>query len=93
MYLAVMLALLISMGCVIVRGTLGPTVYDRLLAVNAFGTNIVVVIALLAFLVDDMMFLDIALVYGLINFITTIALLKFVKHNSFDDLPKGRKHG
>lgn len=80
MIIATMLIILISMACVLGRGIIGPTTYDRLLASNAFGTNIVLVIVLLAFLMDEMMFVDIALVYGLINFISNIALLNYFKY-------------
>ena len=75
--------ILMSMACVILRGIVGPSRYDRLLAANAFGTNVVVAIVLLSVLVDNMMFLDVALVYGLINFVSTIALLKYAKYGSF----------
>lgn len=79
------LAILAAMGLVILRSIKGPTVQDRILAANAFGTNTVAFILLLAFMVDDMMFLDIALVYALINFITTVALLKYFRHGRLDD--------
>ena len=81
--LGCIIAILVSMVCLLVRGMLGPTMCDRLLATNAFGTNVVIVIVLFAFLVDDMMYIDVALVYGLINFIATIALLKYVKFRSY----------
>jgi multicomponent Na+:H+ antiporter subunit F len=59
---------------------LGPTVFDRILAVNLFGTKIVLLIAVHGFLTDRPEFLDIALVYALINFISTIAVLKFLRY-------------
>lgn len=71
------LAILITMGLALVRGLLGPTVYDRVLAVNTFGTKTVLMIAVLGFLMGRPEFLDIALLYALINFIGTIAILKF----------------
>ncbi len=79
-----LIAILVSMALVIIRGILGPSIQDRLLAVNAFGSNTVIAIALLAFMVDNMMFIDIALVYALINFTSTIAMLKFFRYGSFD---------
>lgn len=81
MLIAVIL-LLAGMVLLLMRATKGPTPYDRFLAVNSFGTKTVVVIVLLAVLVDDPMFLDVALVYALVNFITTIALLKYVRYRS-----------
>ena len=65
------------------RALLGPSVYDRILAVNSFGTMTVAMIAVFGFLTDRPEFLDIALVYALINFIGTIAVTKYV---AFADL-------
>lgn len=89
MILAALIAVMVSMLMLLARGFLGPTVYDRILVVNLFGTKTVAAIALLAFLVGDMMYLDVALVYALINFITTIALLKYFKYGTFADADAG----
>jgi len=64
----------------LVRLFLGPTQYDRILAVNMFGTKMVLLLAVLGFLNGRPDFLDIALVYALINFISTIAILKFFRY-------------
>ncbi|MDH3640346.1 MAG: monovalent cation/H+ antiporter complex subunit F [Gammaproteobacteria bacterium] len=85
MFIMVGLAILITMGLALARGLLGPTVYDRILAVNTFGTKTVLMIAVLGFLMGRPEFLDIALVYALINFIGTIAVLKF---HEYQDLGK-----
>lgn len=77
---AVALALLITMGLAMARALLGPTVYDRILAVNIFGTKTVLIIAVLGFLNGRPDFLDIALAYTLINFIGVIAVLKFIRY-------------
>ena len=74
------LAVLAAMGITLIRALRGPTVYDRVLAVNSFGTLTVVVLALHGFLTERPEFLDIALVYGLINFIGTVAVLKFFEY-------------
>ncbi|QCC48371.1 cation:proton antiporter [Halobellus limi] len=55
----------------------GPTMQDRVIAVNAIGTNAVVVLALLAAALDQPGFLDVALVYGMLNFLMSIAISKF----------------
>ena len=83
MFSAAAAALLVTMGLALVRALKGPTVYDRILAVNMFGTKTVLTIAVLGFLAGRPAFLDIALVYALINFVTTIAVLKVFK---FGDL-------
>ena len=67
----------IGMTLAMVRGLLGPTLYDRVLALNTFGTKTVLLIAVLGFLAGRPEFLDLALVYALINFIGTIAVLKY----------------
>lgn len=83
MFSAASIAILVVMGMALARALLGPTVYDRILAVNSFGTLAVVLIAVLGFLMERPEFLDIALVYALINFIGAIAVTKYV---AFSDL-------
>ena len=83
MFAAAAVALLATMTLALTRAFLGPTVYDRILAVNSFGTKTVLLIAVIGFLTGRPDFLDIAMVYALINFIGTIAVLKFFR---FGDL-------
>ncbi len=71
--------LLIGMLLILIRALLGPTVFDRVLAVNSFGTKTVVFLAILGFISGRADFLDIALLYALMNFIATIAILKFIE--------------
>ncbi|MHC8509696.1 MAG: monovalent cation/H+ antiporter complex subunit F [Rhodospirillales bacterium] len=73
------LAVLVVMVLAVVRGFVGPTVYDRILAVNTFGTASVMLIAVLGFLNGRPEFLDIALLYALLNFIGTVAVTRFVR--------------
>jgi multicomponent Na+:H+ antiporter subunit F len=73
-------AILLAMGIAMTRALLGPTVYDRVLAVNMFGTKTVLIIAVLGFLTGRPHFLDLALLYALINFIGTLAVLKFSEY-------------
>lgn len=80
MFLVATAGILVAMALALVRAVLGPTVYDRVLAVNTFGTKTVLLIAALGFLTDRPEFLDLALVYALINFIGTIAVLKFFEY-------------
>lgn len=80
MFLMATLAVLVTMAMTLIRALLGPTIYDRVLAVNTFGTATVLLISVLGFLIGRPDFLDLALVYALINFIGTIAVLKFLKY-------------
>ncbi|HET7276227.1 MAG TPA: monovalent cation/H+ antiporter complex subunit F [Longimicrobiaceae bacterium] len=82
MYVAASLAILVAMVLAIVRALLGPTVYDRVLGVNNFGTNTVLLISVLSFMSGRPGFIDLALVYALINFIGTIAILKFFESDN-----------
>lgn len=80
MFITAMVMLLVGMLLTLLRALLGPTVYDRILAVNVFGTITVLFIAVHGFMQDRPEFLDIALVYALINFIGTVAILKFFEY-------------
>ncbi|MGB0682911.1 MAG: monovalent cation/H+ antiporter complex subunit F [Magnetovibrionaceae bacterium] len=78
MFAATSLALIVVCALALVRALIGPTVYDRILAVNTFGTVTVMLIAVLGFLMGRPEWLDIALLYALINFIGTIAVSRYV---------------
>jgi multicomponent Na+:H+ antiporter subunit F len=82
-FAAAMAALLVCMVMTLARAILGPTVFDRVLAVNSFGTKTVLLIAVYGFLSGRPDFLDLARVYALMNFIGTIAVMKFTR---FGDL-------
>lgn len=80
MFTAAAIGLLVTMAMALARAFLGPTIYDRILAVNVFGTKTVLMIAVVGFLTGRPEFLDVALVYALINFIGVIAALKVFKY-------------
>ena len=82
MFSAAALALLGAAALVLVRAVKGPTVFDRLLAGNTIGTVAVVLLATIGFLTGRPDFLDLAIVYGLLNIVGTIAVLKFFRHGS-----------
>jgi multicomponent Na+:H+ antiporter subunit F len=78
-------AIVVAMILAFVRAVLGPTIYDRILSVNIFGTKTVLLIGLWGFITERPEFLDIAIVYALLNFIGTIALLKFFESGDLGD--------
>ena len=80
MFSAAALALLATAALLLVRAVRGPTVFDRLLAGNTIGTVAVVLLATIGFLTGRPDFLDLAIVYGLLNIVGTIAVLKFFRH-------------
>ena len=79
MYAAATVVLLAALALLLVRAIRGPTVFDRLLAGNTIGTLAVLLLATIGFLTGRPDFLDLAIVYGLLNIVGTIAVLKFFR--------------
>ena len=88
MLTAATIAILVVMLLAIIRCVVGPTLYDRILAFNMFGTKTVLLISILGFLMGRPEFLDIALVYALINFISVIGVLRFSDSVEFKHSPQ-----
>lgn len=84
-YAVAAVALLITLALGLVRAALGPTVFDRALAANTIGTTAVLLLAVIGFLTGRPEFLDLAIVYGLLNVIGTIAVLKFFRYGSLGE--------
>jgi multicomponent Na+:H+ antiporter subunit F len=85
MFATVALVLLGALVLLLARAALGPTVFDRLLASNTIGTVAVLLLAVIGFLTGRPDFLDLAIVYGLLNIVGTIAVLKFFRHGSLGE--------
>lgn len=85
MYAVVVVAIVVTMILALVRAAWGPTVFDRVLALNMFGTKTVLLISVFSFVIDRTDFLDVALLYSLINFIGVVAVLRFSKFGHFAD--------
>lgn len=86
---AVTAAILVIMAMALMRACYSPTVYERILGINMFGTKTVLLIALLGFLMGRPDFLDIAIVYALINFIGMVAVLRFFEYNNISEHEQG----
>jgi len=82
--LAIAFFLLVSMALLLGRLFIGPTLYDRLLAVNAFGTKTILFLCLFCFVIGRPDGVDIAILYALMNFIATIAVLKFFRYKALN---------
>jgi len=80
MWAAAAAGILVSMTLALIRALLGPTMYDRVLAVNTFGTKTVLLLLVIGFLTGRPDWVDLSLVYALINFIGTIAVLKYFEY-------------
>lgn len=85
MFAAAIAAVIAAMILALVRAFAGPSLYDRVLAGNSFGTKTVLLIGLMGFITGRPDFLDIALLYALINFTATLAILRFFSYRR----PKG----
>ena len=79
MYTVAMAAILVTMVLALSRAILGPTVFDRILAVSMAGTKTLLLIAVLGFLTGRPDFLDLALIYSVLGFVLTIAVVKYVE--------------
>lgn len=85
-------ALLVALALSILRAIKGPTVFDRALAGNTVGSLAILLLAVVGFLTGRPEFLDIALTYGLLNLIGTLAVLKFFRHGDLAyDPEEGRE--
>lgn len=85
MYYVASFAILVTMILALTRALLGPSVYDRVLAVNLFGTKTVLLLSVIAFLYGRPDFLDLALAYALINFVSVLAVLVFFQNRATRD--------
>ena len=92
MFVVATIGILMTMALALVRAFAGPTAYDRILALNMFGTKTVLFIGVTGFLTERPEWLDLAIVYALINFVGTLAVLRFAKYGQLtsDDQPKLR---
>ena len=73
--------LIFLMSLVLIRAIKGPTIIDRLVAVNVIGTKSIVLILIIGIIFGRIdMFVDIAIGYGLLNFMTSIAAAKYFQH-------------
>jgi multicomponent Na+:H+ antiporter subunit F len=86
MFLAAMAAVLITMSLALARAAKGPTVFDRILALNMFSTKTVLLIALVGFVSNRSDYFDLGLLYAMMSFIGVIAVLRFTRYGHFADL-------
>ena len=85
MVAAAALGLMVSLALTLVRAALGPTVFDRAQAANTIGTIAMLLLSVMGFLNGRPEFLDLAIVYGLLNVIGTIAVLKYFRRGDLGD--------
>ena len=85
MFAVAAVALLAVLALALARAFLGPTVFDRAQAANTIGTAAVLLLAVIGFLTGRPEFLDLAIVYGLLNVVGTIAVLKYFQYGSLGE--------
>ncbi len=91
MFATAAFAIIVAMVLTLLRAILGPTLYDRILAGNSFGTKTVLLLGVMGYLTGRPDFLDIALLYALINFAGTIAILKFFRYKDMSAVMKDQR--
>ncbi|TDC04068.1 pH regulation protein F [Nonomuraea longispora] len=84
MIVAVMAAILVTMLLALARAFLGPGRYNRILAINMFGTKTVLFVAVSGYLFGRPEFLDIGILYALVNFVAVIAVLRLTHETESD---------
>ena len=89
MLTAAIVAILVTMFLALIRTFLGPTEYDRMLAANSFGTKTVLLLALGGYALSWNSFLDVALLYALLNFVGTIAVMRFFEYRDASEESDG----
>jgi multicomponent Na+:H+ antiporter subunit F len=85
MFAAAAIALLVTLALALARAVAGPTLFDRALAGNSIGTGAVLLLAVMGFLNGRPDFLDLAIVYGFLNIVGTIAVLKFFRYGDLGE--------
>lgn len=85
MFAVAAVALLVTLALALARAWIGPTVFDRVLAANVIGTLAVLLLAVIGFLGGRPEFLDLAIVYGFLNVVGTITVLKYFRFGSLGD--------
>ncbi|WP_448547824.1 monovalent cation/H+ antiporter complex subunit F [Thalassotalea fusca] len=88
MLVAAITIIMLIMLIALVRAFKGPTLYDRILAVNLLGTKTVLLMATLAFVYERHFFLDIAMIYALLNFISIVGVLRYFEHRESTEIKR-----
>lgn len=79
-FTAVAIAIVVISTVNLLRLTIGPTVFDRTLAVAAIGANTIALVSVMGFmLARPEMFVDIAIAYSLLAFIGVVVLAKYLE--------------
>jgi multicomponent Na+:H+ antiporter subunit F len=70
--------LVIAIFICLIRAIKGPTAPDRVLAADTINSAVIAIIVLLALFYNNSMFVDVALVYAMISFLSTLTVSKYL---------------
>lgn len=77
--MASLLAFSISIAVFLYRAIKGPSLPDRVIAMDTIGVNIIAVMAILSVLLETYAFFEVILLFGILSFVGTIAFAKFIE--------------
>lgn len=80
MFIVAAIAILVALSLAVIRALLGPTVFDRALALNSIGTSAILLLAVFGFLTGRPEFMDIGILYALLNMVGMYAVLKYFRY-------------
>ena len=83
MWIAAAIALAVFVVVVLIRLILGPTIPDRLVALDTVNTIVIVIMVILGAAFKEVILIDVAIVYALLSFITTLFIAKYIEKGSF----------
>lgn len=69
----------VSIAIIMYRVIIGPTVPDRISAMDAIGINLIAIMAILSILLKTYAFFEVILLFGILSFVGTIAFSKFIE--------------
>ncbi|MBI5208320.1 MAG: cation:proton antiporter [Candidatus Firestonebacteria bacterium] len=84
-FLIISIILLLNAIICFIRVIKGPSILDRLVAINIIGTKTLIILILVAYFHGQKFYIDIAFVYALLNFVVTVAISKIIEIGGTND--------
>ncbi len=83
MFLWVTVFLLVCIILTIIRILLGPTATDRLVGTDMLSNLVVFAMVMIGFAFNEVIYIDVAIVYALLSFVTTLFVAKYIGGGKF----------
>ncbi len=77
-WILAIICLVVLMALATIRLVLGPTAPDRVIAVDAVNTLVIASMILFGVVFQEIIFVDVAIVYGLLSFVSTLYVAKYI---------------